>query len=120
MRCKINESGIFRKMDSNTSNEQLMTRSFSEYSSVESSFDASFTNLCSENVIEHPISLAVNKLLQFQSNHCISNAAIIRMAQIQNETLTSEFEIPLNKLKLERFAHMKYFYVYYGSSVSTQ
>lgn len=100
-------------MDSSTSSEQLMERSFSEYSSIDESLNESFSNLYSEKVMEHPVAVAVNKLLQFQSNHHISNAAIARMADIQNETSSSEFEIPKSKQKMERYANMKYSYVYY-------
>lgn len=104
---------FFRKMDSSTSSEQLMERSFAEYSSIDSSLNESFSYQRSNDIFENPFSSAVNKLLKFQAEQNISNAATVRIAQIQNEMEGSQIEISLDMRKLIKNADRRYSFEYY-------
>lgn len=98
-------------MDIDTSSEML--RSFGEYSSLDSSLEERFLFQRADEIYDHPYKSAINKLLQFQATYNISNAATIRLAQIQNEMEASEIEIPLSINRMEKNADHKFNFEYY-------
>lgn len=98
-------------MDSDVSDEHL--RSFGEYSSLDTSLNECFLLQESNNVSKNPVTVAINKLLQFQADHYTSNRATIQMAKIQNEVPGSGIEIPLSKKQMEKRASQKFSFEYY-------
>lgn len=91
-------------------------KSFSEYSSLNSTIDECllFQQSDSSNYEPfNPFTSGINNLLQFQAEHNISNAATIRLAQIQNEMSGSQVEIPPNIKRMEKNVHRKYEFEYY-------
>lgn len=88
-------------------------RSFGEYSSLDTSLNECFLLQESNNVSKNPVTVAINKLLQFQADHYTSNRATIQMAKIQNEVPGSGIEIPLSKKQMEKRASQKFSFEYY-------
>lgn len=103
---------FIQKMDDLSSD---MLRSFGEYSSLDSSLNECISYQEAENKsrVKHPVTIAINKLLEFQASHHISNAAVIQMARNQNGIPGSAIEIPLNKKEMDKRACQKYCFEYY-------
>lgn len=98
-------------MDSDVSDEFL--RSFGEYSSIDTSLNECFLFEEPDNASKHPVTSAINTLLQFQADHHISNRAVMQMAKMQNEISSSGIEIPLCKKQMEKRSSHKYSFDYY-------